>query len=362
MTAAWELPIPATEKMVLLCLCDYANADGICWPGAESMAGRCSLTERTVRKCLKWLQDNGWISADQRPGRTAVYHIDPGSKFTPEANSPRNIKPKPRKQIPDTPEAASDEPSRTINRTINSSSRARKPVHEVPQPKGVDGGVWRDFKQHRKDKGAPLTETALAGIEREAAKAGWTLEAALIELMQRGWQGFKASWVKEKDNGQNIRTGSGAPLTNATASQERSTGSSMESFAKHIRLWSSMLPRRHADDIGGELIVRGFHRMLGHLSETQMGWLTEMVLAECKWFPTVAECNEMMGRKDYGNKFHGPPRGAIGTPEWLEADKLERAANRLELENNLKERRAAALEHLAALDGESMDRIATKGE
>ena len=49
MAAAWELDIPATEKMVLLCLCDYANGDGMCWPGAETMGRRCSLTERTVR-------------------------------------------------------------------------------------------------------------------------------------------------------------------------------------------------------------------------------------------------------------------------------------------------------------------------
>jgi hypothetical protein len=109
-----------------------------------------------------------------------------------------------------------------------------------------------------------------------------------------------------------------------------------------------MLPRRQADDIGGELIVRGFHRMLGHLNETQMGWLTEMVLAECKWFPTVAECNDLMGRQDYGNKFYGPKPGAIGTPEWLEAHKQERALAAEEATKRLEA-------HKAALIGEQSD-------
>jgi len=43
-----------------------------------------------------------------------------------------------------------------------------------------------------------MTETALKGIEREAKKAGWSLEKAISECVTRGWQSFKADWVKEK--------------------------------------------------------------------------------------------------------------------------------------------------------------------
>ena len=50
------------------------------------------------------------------------------------------------------------------------------------------------------------TETALKGIEREAALAGWTLEAAITESIERGWQGFKAEWVEGKKNGTTNRT------------------------------------------------------------------------------------------------------------------------------------------------------------
>jgi hypothetical protein len=53
----------------------------------------------------------------------------------------------------------------------------------------------KDFKALRKAKKAPITETAMDGIKREAAKAGYTLEQALRTICERGWTGFKADWV-----------------------------------------------------------------------------------------------------------------------------------------------------------------------
>jgi uncharacterized protein YdaU (DUF1376 family) len=67
-------------------------------------------------------------------------------------------------------------------------------------PQGVSEDVWRDFCQHRKSVRATVTQTALDGIDREAKKAGWSLEAALRECVLRGWRGFKAEWVKDKQS------------------------------------------------------------------------------------------------------------------------------------------------------------------
>lgn len=60
---------------------------------------------------------------------------------------------------------------------------------------GVDPKVIRDFVAIRKAKKAPITETAVAGIKREADKAGMTLGDALAMCCARGWSGFKADWV-----------------------------------------------------------------------------------------------------------------------------------------------------------------------
>lgn len=60
---------------------------------------------------------------------------------------------------------------------------------------GVDPKVIRDFVAIRKAKKAPITETAVAGIKREADKAGMTLGDALAMCCERGWSGFKADWA-----------------------------------------------------------------------------------------------------------------------------------------------------------------------
>jgi uncharacterized protein YdaU (DUF1376 family) len=72
-------------------------------------------------------------------------------------------------------------------------TKARK--RAAIRPTAVSEKVWDDFQEIRKAKRAPLTDTALTGIKREAGKAGITLQAALEMSCARGWQGFEAQWV-----------------------------------------------------------------------------------------------------------------------------------------------------------------------
>lgn len=65
------------------------------------------------------------------------------------------------------------------------------------ESRGVDPQVAADFLALRAKKRAPVTATALAGLEREAAAAGMSLDAALRTSSERGWQGFKAEWVSQ---------------------------------------------------------------------------------------------------------------------------------------------------------------------
>lgn len=72
----------------------------------------------------------------------------------------------------------------------------------VARPDGISESVWDDFLKLREKKKAPFTETALKGIVREAAKAGYSVESALQTCCERGWQSFKADWVAGQPNGQ----------------------------------------------------------------------------------------------------------------------------------------------------------------
>ena len=94
--------------------------------------------------------------------------------------------------------------------------RKRDVVKKVAsKPDSVSVGVWRDWLNQRK---TAFTATALEGFEREAELAGWTLEAAITEAIERGWQGFKANWVKENGNGQRSTT-AGMGITERAARQ-----------------------------------------------------------------------------------------------------------------------------------------------
>jgi hypothetical protein len=56
-----------------------------------------------------------------------------------------------------------------------------------------------DFLSVRKAKRAgPLTATAIDGLQREADKAGISLEAAVTACCEFGWQGFNAGWYADR--------------------------------------------------------------------------------------------------------------------------------------------------------------------
>jgi hypothetical protein len=97
-----------------------------------------------------------------------------------------------------------------------------KPITNInTTPEGVSQTVWQDFVSHRKANKASITQTAITRIANEAEKAGWTLEQALTECVARGWRGFKADWVAEKQT-QNGLTKTGQ--RNATVLQGLTRG------------------------------------------------------------------------------------------------------------------------------------------
>ena len=56
MTWAWSTALPPTPKLVLMALADIADDLGVCWPSHPTLAAKCSLTDRTLRRVLCLLQ------------------------------------------------------------------------------------------------------------------------------------------------------------------------------------------------------------------------------------------------------------------------------------------------------------------
>jgi len=92
-------------------------------------------------------------------------------------------------------------PIATINhKPITNNHKPNTKTVAVKRPEDVDQDVWDDFLAIRKAKRAVVTQTALDGIQREASKAGWSLNDAIRETVSRGWQSFKADWVTNSQN------------------------------------------------------------------------------------------------------------------------------------------------------------------
>jgi uncharacterized protein YdaU (DUF1376 family) len=103
-----------------------------------------------------------------------------------EANSPPNA----------TPIATNNHKPLTTN---------HKPKKEIATvvacPPDVDQQIWNDWKQLRKAKKAPVTETVVKSARKEAAKANMAFSDFLSVWCARGSQGLQADWLKPDEKG-----------------------------------------------------------------------------------------------------------------------------------------------------------------
>lgn len=86
-------------------------------------------------------------------------------------------------------------PSSSSSSSINKPPTPDGVAPPVERPPEVAEAHWRGWLAVRKAKrGGPVTETALDGVRREAAKAGITLDDAVRISAERSWVGFRADW------------------------------------------------------------------------------------------------------------------------------------------------------------------------
>ncbi|MES2782936.1 MAG: helix-turn-helix domain-containing protein [Pseudomonadota bacterium] len=205
MTAAWDMDIPSTEKMVLLCLCDYADENGkSCYPSIATLAKRTSKNARTVQRALRWLEKSKICDSHERAGTSTNYTLNLDAFVRGDKMS----------GVTKTTPRGDTTPPNPPRTTIVDKAKAlpivkSKSAKHFPKPEGVEQSIWNDYLDLRKAKRAPLSNTALTAIEREAARAGWSLNDALAECVARGWQSFKAAWVRENGQSRNQQGGMG---------------------------------------------------------------------------------------------------------------------------------------------------------
>lgn len=222
---------------VLVTLFSFRNkVTGLTFPSRESISERCGMHPSNISEATKKLVELGWLSKDGKGGYSKVtrYTITipfavsqlaeihksksdarKGIKVAEQATvaqsttvaeqatstvaqtATRQIADQATRQVAQTATRI-EQTNRTDQLRTDQLTKSRTPRN--PLLKDIDRQIASDFLAIRKAKNSPLTETALKGIEREAAKAGYTLEQALKTCCENNWAGFKAVWIIKADS------------------------------------------------------------------------------------------------------------------------------------------------------------------
>lgn len=116
MSAAFAAPINATQKIVLLALCDCANDHGECYPSVQKLLEKTSLKERAVQAAMAALEAAGYMRREFRNGRSTVYWMTPQP---PHQMHPRTKCTRPRTSCTPTPASNAGHPRTTCTHNRN---------------------------------------------------------------------------------------------------------------------------------------------------------------------------------------------------------------------------------------------------
>lgn len=188
-----------TENIVFLVIMRktfgwHKKRDAISYSQIMSLSGIKSRS--TISAALKGLQEKGLIET-LKTGQLISYTVSINglvqnidqSKFC-TGTSPNSVLVEP-KTSPNSVHTK----EKNLNK-VKENIGIKKIIADKPE--SVSQEVWDEYVSLRKQKRTTVTPLVIKGIEREAEKAGLSLQDALVTCIERGWQGFKADWVKEK--------------------------------------------------------------------------------------------------------------------------------------------------------------------
>jgi hypothetical protein len=220
---AFSFKVPkATDKLLLVALANYADAEGVCFPSQAALVDITELDKKTIPAGLKRLVGMGAIAEIGRVGSTGqVRKYQLGCAAPEAAKQPENgevienqsppffplkppvFPPKAPRFSPESPpktgHVTSKEPvtepvTEPVKEARASRTRPAKPDRlAFPLPSWLPADAWTDFRDHRRQIKRPLTVRAeelliakLDGFRRE----GHNVVAILNESIIHGWQGI----------------------------------------------------------------------------------------------------------------------------------------------------------------------------
>lgn len=198
--------------LMLLAIADFADDDGQAFPSVSRLAKKCRIKPRNCQYILRALEKSGElvIKFNKGPSGSNLYQIVLGALGVQSGAGAQGIAGV--QQIArrgathcmETVQSIAYKPSvnrqQPSSRTREKKKPSRFDANTYLLSLGVDEQIVNDWLDHRKTKRAEPSKTAIDGILREAKEAGITLSDALAISCERGWTGFKAEWMADKQN------------------------------------------------------------------------------------------------------------------------------------------------------------------
>ncbi|MCP1121552.1 hypothetical protein [Robbsia andropogonis] len=189
---AWELSLPA-EGLQGICAYD-GDVDAASFESAMAQSGFVAR-DGAVLTVVGWSDYNASLIAawtnGGKGGRPRKQGIEDNEKThgLPAGNPADN---------PQDTHGVTDK-IRVDKKREEEKQKTRAPRFDAQahlESMGVDPKVASDWLQIRKTKRAAPTETAFAGVKREADKAGLSMNDAVATCCRRSWVGFEANWLR----------------------------------------------------------------------------------------------------------------------------------------------------------------------
>lgn len=183
-----------TDRLVLFCLADRANDDGICWPSIPTIARDARVHEDTARRAVRRLAETGHVEI-----------VDGGAKGAGRGNTNRyrvltenpaergvSVGGENPADAPENPADASLKPRVPARRTVREPSEEPADVSSALSPKQIAREMttgYYDWHKTASGVAPPETFMAIAKIVEAALVAGFdrpAISAALRQLDRDG--------------------------------------------------------------------------------------------------------------------------------------------------------------------------------
>jgi hypothetical protein len=183
------LKLSVSERMLLIAIADYANPEGDCWAGQQTLADATGLDERSIRRVAIALEKLGVISLGKR-GHLREYHLVRGNGSADEPPINRTQRPVTPTEpdtvsdhIPDTIAGIDPKPDKASDKIVP-AYRLPGPVQTLEpdilriEPDTVSAEPKKDpSKEERKEEHPPIPPRAEGGRVSDPADfdAFWQL-------------------------------------------------------------------------------------------------------------------------------------------------------------------------------------------